>query len=83
MAAINEFYLTADANRAVNMEVARSGPLSDAARALISQAAWHWFVLNRDLRVVTIKWWFIRKTVYLRDLEDVWEMIFGPKPSAT
>jgi hypothetical protein len=50
-------------------------------RQAISTLFWGWFESNRDRKVTTINWWFIRKTLYVRDLFGVFEILFGPNPN--
>ena len=46
-------------------------------KAIISILFWTWYASNLDRKVLTIKKWFISKTVYVRDLEGVFELLFG------
>jgi hypothetical protein len=73
MAAINE----------VRVSSAQIPPaIVELARREFAHAFWEWFRLNQNRRLFKIKVWFISKSVYVRDLHDVFEMLFGPEPSA-
>jgi hypothetical protein len=55
---------------------------TEALKLLISTLFWTWFQTNQDHKITTVKWWFIRKTIYVKDLEGVFELLFGlPKMS--
>lgn len=41
---------------------------------------WNWIDANADHEVTTIKVWFIRKKLYVRDLHGVFELILGKRP---
>jgi hypothetical protein len=48
-----------------------------AIRALIGGIFWAWFRDHQDQKVTTIKVWFISRTVYVRDLRAIFELLFG------
>jgi hypothetical protein len=43
---------------------------------------WQWYALNTNRKLTKIRIWFIRRTLYVRDLYDVFVLLFG-KPSVT
>lgn len=47
-------------------------------RQLVGKLFWEWYYGNLDRKLTTIRWWFIRKTIYVRDLYGVFEILFGP-----
>ena len=72
MAAINEIR--------VNLASANVPPeVIGAVKSAFAVAFWQWYRINKTDRLVTIKWWFIRKTIRVGDLHDVFEMLFGPE----
>ena len=50
----------------------------DLIKKSISAMFWSWYVANLDREVTTIKVWFIRKKVYVRELKSIFELLFGP-----
>lgn len=50
-----------------------------AIRLLINQLFWAWYEQNRTRPLVTLRWWFLRKTLVLQDVEDIFVILFGPK----
>jgi hypothetical protein len=52
----------------------------DRIRHIIAAAFWLWYASHKDTKLTTIKVWFISKTVKVRDIESVFEMLFGPAP---
>lgn len=57
------------------------GPGMDFFREVIREKLWQWIEAHRDDKVTTLKVWFVRKTVYIRDLYGVFELLLGPKPT--
>ena len=51
-------------------------------RELVSGLFWAWYASNVDKKITSLKWWIFRKTIYVRDLESVFELLFGPMPAA-
>ena len=49
-------------------------------RPLIAELFWQWFHDNYDDKLTIIRFWIIRKTIYVRDLHDVFVILFGPEP---
>jgi hypothetical protein len=48
-------------------------------RRIIGAAFWMWFHGHQDDKVTTIKVWFISRTVYVRDLRQIFVLLFGPE----
>lgn len=47
-------------------------------RTMIGALFWTWYAQNEDRKLTTLKIWFLRKTIYVRDLTGVFELLFGP-----
>jgi len=69
--------------REVNLTGVEESQDLDFIRELISKAFWAWYALNTERKITTIRWWVIRKTVYVKDLSGVFELLFGPPTSTT
>lgn len=54
--------------------------LKAAIEAVVAKLFWGWYEKHKDLKLVSVGWWFIRKTVRVSDLRSVFEMLFGPEP---
>lgn len=52
---------------------------TDHIKKTISLLFWAWFEMNQDRRLTTLHFWFIRRTVKVRDLEGVFEILFGSR----
>lgn len=50
-------------------------------KELLNEIFWNWFETAKNRKVTTIKIWFLKKTLYIRDLEGVFALIFGPHPA--
>jgi hypothetical protein len=48
-------------------------------RALVGSMFWKWYHEHQDQKVTTIRVWFISKTVYVRDLQAIFVLLFGPE----
>lgn len=64
---------------AVLDEISVDGQTS-AILSFVAKAFWDWFDNHQDQKVKTIKIWFISKTVYVRDLRDIFTLLFGAHP---
>ena len=64
------------------LDVSDLEPQSNEAfiKEAISKLFWVWYYSNLDRKITTIRVWFIRKTVMVRDLQAVFELLFGPAP---
>ena len=51
----------------------------DHIKKTIALLFWSWYALNQERRVTTIRVWFIKRTIYVRDLEGVFELLFGSR----
>lgn len=52
----------------------------DEIRKSISAMFWMWYQTHAEQKVTTVKFWFISKTVYVRDLHSLFQLLFGPQP---
>lgn len=52
----------------------------DTIKRIINEMFWNWYILHQNNKVTTVKVWFIKKTVYVRDLESVFVLLVGPNP---
>ncbi len=51
----------------------------ESKKEVIGRAFWAWFHAHQDNKVTTIKVWFFNKTVYVRDLRQIFVLLFGPE----
>lgn len=58
---------------------ARGAGIAGVDLKVVAPLFWAWFRNNGDRKVYTIKVWIINKTIYVRDLRPVFEMLFGPE----
>lgn len=54
-------------------------PSGDSWREFVANAFWAWFHDHRDDRVTTVRVWFFSKTLYVRDLYQIFILLFGPE----
>lgn len=40
---------------------------------------WAWYATHPDVKVFSVHWGFLQKTLYVRDLTMVWTFLFGPQ----
>lgn len=52
-----------------------------SVRDITTAAIWAMFNQFKDTAKFTVKIWFIRKTIHLRDLKPVFELLFGDAPA--
>lgn len=52
-------------------------------KEFISKLFWAWFFSNQDRKITTIHWWIFNKTLYVRDIEGVFILLFGNPNGAT
>ena len=83
MAALDDVMLSKSEAAVMSQYAQGAGPIGAAAKAILAQAFWRWYELHRDDKVTAIKWLFVRKTIYLRDLHAAFELIFGQEPRLT
>lgn len=64
------------------VDFSRGSILADQSfiRELVAEAFWKWYVSNTYMKITTIKIWFIRKDVYVGDLESLFVLLFGLPP---
>jgi hypothetical protein len=51
----------------------------DEIRKGISAMFWMWYKTHADQKVTAVKFWFISKTVRVRDLHGLFQLLFGPE----
>jgi hypothetical protein len=51
----------------------------ESKKEVIATAFWGWFHSHQDDKVTTVKVWFFSKTVYVRDLRQIFILLFGPE----
>lgn len=71
MPAIDEINLQAAVNSTTDAEW---------IRGFIKAELWDWFEAHKDDKVKTVNFWIIHRTIYVRDLQAVFELILGPRP---
>jgi hypothetical protein len=49
---------------------------------VIGPYMWQWLLSKWEDKIFTVKFLFIRKTVRVKDLDNLWEYVFGPRPVA-
>jgi hypothetical protein len=64
----------------VNLSLVAKETNERIVRELLGAIFWSWFWANRDRKLTTVKWWVLRKTFTVRDLEHVFVLLFGPSP---
>jgi hypothetical protein len=50
--------------------------------ASVKRFMWEWFYQNSELTIYKLKVYFISKTVRVRDIRPVFELLFGPEPGS-
>lgn len=62
------------------LEVSELAQSSNEAyiREAVGRLFWAWYFANLDRKITTIRVWFIHKTLYVRDLSAIFELLFGP-----
>ena len=48
-------------------------------RELLGSLFWDWFDKNKDMKISVIRFWIFRPNIYVRDLELVFTLLFGPR----
>lgn len=62
----------------INTQELEPETTSDIVKDAISKLFWSWYHANLDRPVTTVKVWFIRKQVRVKDLKAIFELLFGP-----
>jgi hypothetical protein len=52
-------------------------------REMVSKLFWTWYFSNQDKKLTTVSWWIVKKTIYVRDIRGVFEILFGPANAQT
>lgn len=53
---------------------------TDYIKKTLNAIFWSWYSMNEDRKLTTVRWWIISKTIYLRDLKEVFALLFGDEP---
>lgn len=69
MSALNEVYKSVIIPESVK----------EQTKAFINKLFWEWFHQNYNRKLTTIKFWIISKSIYVRDLRDIFTILFGPE----
>lgn len=62
----------------INVDTLEPETTSDIVKDSIAKLFWHWYHMNLDRPVTTIRVWFIRRTIQVKDLKAIFELLFGP-----
>lgn len=54
--------------------------IKDAFKKELAKFFWIWFEANKNKKVYTVSIWFVKKTIYVHHLEELFEMMFGQRP---
>ena len=80
MAALDEVRINRGA--ATNADLAGIDPaVFSIVKSYIAAELWKWFAVHQNQAVKTINFWFIHRTIYVRDLRQVFVLILGPDPA--
>lgn len=60
-------------------EVANATYNPELIRQTIGKFFWLWFDQHIDDEVTTVSFWFIHRTIRVRDLREVFILLFGPQ----
>lgn len=55
---------------------------TDNIKRFLALMFWNWYQVNQDDKLVRIDYWIFHKTMKVRDLKPVFELLFGPQPIA-
>lgn len=55
----------------------------DRFKKIVSDVFWSWFESNLDTKVTTVQFWIIKKSIFVRDLRSIFELLFGPQPNGS
>lgn len=50
-----------------------------AVKEVVASLFWQWFHDHQDNKVTTVHIWFFSKTLYIRDLHEIFILLFGPE----
>lgn len=81
MSALQEMDFTSIQSMKLNLNTNEQN--QDLIRNAIAVLFWTWFFLNADRKLTTLRWWIIKKTIYLKDLQDIFVILFGEPPTKT
>jgi hypothetical protein len=55
----------------------------DKFRKVVADVFWSWFESNHDTKVTTVQFWIVKKSIFVRDLRSIFELLFGPQPNGS
>lgn len=50
-------------------------------QSAVAKFFWAWYHLHENDKIVSIGWWFIKKTVRVKDIHGIFVLLFGPEPT--
>lgn len=54
--------------------------IREILKVAIGPFMWKWLKAHWEDRIFSVKFLFIKKTVRVKDLDELWEFVFGPPP---
>ncbi len=67
-------------------EVSQSQEIPDELKAfvltVVGKLFWKWYRDHEQDKLLSVGWWFIKKTVRVHDLHGLFELLFGKEPVA-
>lgn len=48
---------------------------------ILNKIFWKWFETNLNRKLTTIRFWFFKKSIYVKDLREIFTLLFGPQPN--
>lgn len=65
----------------IDLAEAKNNDITDEIRKIIAKQFWGWLLQHWEDKLVTVKILIFNKTVRVRDLESLFVLLFGPKPT--
>lgn len=56
--------------------------VKEELRTLIGREFWFWFHDHQNHKITTVKVWFLKKSLYVKDLKEIFTLLFGTDPTA-
>jgi hypothetical protein len=64
----------------IRVPAAQNNDNLDEIRKIFAKAFWSWLLARWEHRLVTVRILIFKKTVKVKDLASLYEMLFGPNP---
>jgi hypothetical protein len=64
-------------------QVQQSLPALDILRKLVSAEFWRWYNAHSDQQLTKVKVWIFSKTVRVKDIRPLFELLFGEENQVT